>query len=112
MNYLLLKLLSGIYLFSFPFFHEVSSTISRQQFEQIHLVKHSAEFIIWQFDLGSVLETTSSKKENFLKLHSRYINAIHFNNFGVVNLFYLRISNNLLIKFPKTSIIYPFNSFL
>jgi hypothetical protein len=112
MNYLLLKFLFGVYLFSSPFFHEVSSTISKQQFEQIHLVKHSAEFFVWQFDLGSVLETTSTDKENFLKLHSRYINAISLDNFGVVYLFYLRISNNLLIKFTKTSIIYPFNSFL
>ena len=112
MNYLLLKFLFGVYLLSFPFFQEVSSTISKQEFEQIHLVKHSAGFIIWQFDLGSVLETTSSNKEFFLKSYNNYKSYITIDRKNDVSLRYFIISKNLLISFPATSIIYPFNSFL
>lgn len=112
MNYLLLKLLLGVYLLSFPLLHDVSSTITKREFNQISLIKHSPEFLFCYFDVASVFELTSSNKEFFLKSYSKYKSYISIDRKIYVSLRYLIISKNLLISFPTTSIIFPFNSFL
>lgn len=112
MNYLLLKFLAGFYLFLSPFSPEASSTISNQEFEQQHLITNDSEFILWQFEVESLLEITDSNRELFIDVYGKYINAEHFNNFRLIDLSYLRISQHLLISFTTTAIIYPFNFFL
>jgi hypothetical protein len=112
MNYLLLKLLFGIYLLSFPLLHDVPSTISKREFNQISLIKHSPELLFSYFDVESVFELTTSTKEFFLKSYNKYKSYVSIDRKNNVSLRYFIISKSLLISFPKTSIIYPFNSFL
>ena len=112
MNYLLIKLLFGVYLLSFPLLHDASSTISNREFNQISLIKHSPEFSFCYFDIESVFELTSSNKEFFLKSYNKYKSYISIDKKNDVRLGYLIISKNLLISFSTTSIIFPFNSFL
>jgi hypothetical protein len=112
MNYLLLKLLLGVYLLSFPLLHDVSSTITKREFNQISLIKHSPEFLFCYFDVASVFELTSSNKEFFLKSYNKYKSYRSIDNTNDASLLYLIISKNLLISFSTTSIIFPFNSFL
>ena len=112
MNYLLLKLLLGVYLLSFPLLHDVSSTKTKREFNQISLIKHSPEFLFCYFDIESVFELTSSNKEFFLKSYNKYKSYISIDKKNDVRLGYLIISKNLLISFSTTSIIFPFNSFL